>query len=133
MCVGFCIDFSTHICHAFVQAGGTRNERVSQALHMAGGPIFNGAISTILGALILAFSSSYIFISFFKIIFLVMVFGLVHAMFLLPVVLAYIRPHYTDDKAKATTRNENINLLIYVKFIVKGNPPPGTCSQLSRC
>ena len=124
MCVGFCIDFSTHICHAFVQAGGTRNERVSQALHMAGGPIFNGAISTILGALILAFSSSYIFISFFKIIFLVMVFGLVHAMFLLPVVLAYIGPHYTDDKAKVTTRNENINLLIYVKFIVKGNPLP---------
>jgi hypothetical protein len=38
-----------------------------------------------------------------------MVFGLVHAMFLLPVVLAYIGPHYTDDKAKTTTRNENIN------------------------
>ena len=23
MCVGFCIDFSTHVCHAFVQAQGT--------------------------------------------------------------------------------------------------------------
>ncbi len=121
MCVGFCIDFSTHICHAFVQAGGTRNERVSQALHMAGGPIFNGAISTILGALMLAFSSSYIFISFLKIIFLVMVFGFVHAMFLLPVVLAYIGPHYTDDKAKTTTSNEKINLC---KVHCEGKPPP---------
>jgi predicted RND superfamily exporter protein len=77
MCIGFCIDFSTHICHAFVQADGERNVRVSQALDLAGGPIFNGAISTIIGVLMLAFSTSYIFFSFFKVMFLVMVFGLI--------------------------------------------------------
>jgi len=97
MCVGFCVDFSTHICHAFVQADGARNVRVSQALDMAGGPIFNGAISTIIGVLMLAFSSSYIFFSFFKVMFLVMVFGLIHSIFLLPVILAYIGPQYKDD------------------------------------
>jgi predicted RND superfamily exporter protein len=52
MCVGICIDFSTHICHAFIQADGARNERVTQALDTAGGPIFNGAISTIIGVLV---------------------------------------------------------------------------------
>ena len=97
MCVGFCIDFSTHICHAFVQADGTRNVHVSQALDMAGGPIFNGAISTIIGVLMLAFSTSYIFFSFFKVMFLVMVFGPIHSIFLLAVILAYIGPQYKDD------------------------------------
>ena len=97
MCIGFCIDFSTHICHAFVQADGARNVRVSQALDLAGGPIFNGAISTIIGVLMLAFSTSYIFFSFFKVMFLVMVFGLVHSIFLLPVILAYIGPQYEND------------------------------------
>ncbi|XP_052071555.1 patched domain-containing protein 3-like isoform X2 [Mytilus californianus] len=98
MCVGFCIDFSTHICHAFVQAEGTRNVRVSKALDMAGGPIFNGAISTIIGVLMLAFSSSFIFFSFFKVMFLVMIFGLIHSVFLLPVILAYIGPQYKNSE-----------------------------------
>jgi multidrug efflux pump subunit AcrB len=80
-----------------VQADGTRNVRVSQALDMAGGPILNGAISTIIGVLMLAFSTSYIFFSFFKVMFLVMVFGLIHSLFLLPVILAYIGPQYKDD------------------------------------
>ncbi|CAC5415526.1 unnamed protein product [Mytilus coruscus] len=99
MCVGFCIDFSTHMCHAFVQAEGTRNVRVAQALDMAGGPIFNGAISTIIGVLMLVFSSSYVFFSFFKIMLLVMVFGLIHSVFLLPVILAYIGPQYKVAKS----------------------------------
>jgi hypothetical protein len=45
----------------------------------------------------LAFSTSYIFFSFFKVMFLVMVFGLVHSIFLLPVILAYIGPQYEND------------------------------------
>lgn len=97
MCVGFCIDFSTHICHAFVQADGPRNVRVLQALDKAGGPLFNGAISTIIGVLVLAFSTSYVFFSFFQVIFLLVIFGLAHSFFLLPVILAYIGPEYKDD------------------------------------
>ncbi|XP_071126144.1 patched domain-containing protein 3-like [Mytilus edulis] len=116
MCVGFCIDFSTHMCHAFVQAEGNRNVRVAQALDMAGGPIFNGAISTVIGVLMLAFSSSYVFFSFFKIMLLVMVFGLIHSVFLLPVILAYIGPQYKEAKSdvypiKKVTFDGKINRL----------------------
>jgi multidrug efflux pump subunit AcrB len=85
-----------------VQADGARNVRVSQALDMAGGPIFNGAISTIIGVLMLAFSTSYIFFSFFKVMFLVMVFGLIHSVFLLPVMLAYIGPQYENNEKIST-------------------------------
>lgn len=96
MCVGFCIDFSSHICHAFIQADVPRNVCVSQALDKAGGPIFNGSIATITGVLVLAFSKSYVFFSFFQVIFLLVIFGLAHAFFLLPVILAYIGPEFKD-------------------------------------
>lgn len=99
MCIGFCVDFATHICHAFAQAGGSnRNDRVSEALDRAGGPILNGALSTIVGVLMLAFSKSFIFFSFFKVMFMVMCFGMIYALFLLPVLLSFFGPNYPEDK-----------------------------------
>jgi len=126
MCVGFCIDFSTHICHAFIQADGPRNERVTQALDKAGGPIFNGAISTIIGVLVLAFSTSYVFFSFFQVIFLLVIFGLVHSFFLLPVILAYIGPEYKDDTKCCIFRLVSLirGILPSGKMSEKPNPEP---------
>ena len=126
MCVGFCIDFSTHICHAFIQADGPRNERVTQALDKAGGPIFNGAISTIIGVLVLAFSTSYVFFSFFQVIFLLVIFGLVHSFFLLPVILAYIGPEYKDDTKCCIFRLVSLirGILPSGKMSEKPNPKP---------
>ena len=55
--VGFCVDFTVHISHAFMTATGkNRNERVQAALEKVGVPIINGAISSILGILMLAFA-----------------------------------------------------------------------------
>ena len=93
MSIGFSVDFSAHICHAYICVEGvTRNAVVNAALTRAGGPVFNAAISTILGIIVLVFSTSYIFMSFFKLMLLVMLFGFAHAMFLLPVVLSIIGP-----------------------------------------
>ncbi|XP_071133351.1 patched domain-containing protein 3-like [Mytilus edulis] len=114
MCVGFSIDFSTHICHAFIQAeGSTRNSRVSVAIDRSGGPILNGALSSIIGILMLAFSKSFIFFSFFKVMFIVMIFGALHAILLLPVVLSLIGPNYEQQTNKAD--DKEINLSSYVK------------------
>ncbi len=95
--VGFCVDFTVHISHAFMTATGkNRNERVMAALEKIGVPILNGAISSILGILMLAFTSSYIFKSFFKTMLLVIVLGLAHALLLLPVLLSFIGPRRTS-------------------------------------
>ena len=76
MSVGFSVDFTAHICHAFMVTKGTdRNERVAEAVTSSGGRIFNGAISSILGILMLAFAKSYMFRSFFKVMLLVVIFG----------------------------------------------------------
>ena len=51
-----------------------------------------GAVSTILGVIGLAFAPSYLFVTFFKMIFLVIVLGLLHGMILLPVLLSLFGP-----------------------------------------
>ncbi|KAK3100784.1 hypothetical protein FSP39_025281 [Pinctada imbricata] len=117
MTVGFSVDFSAHICHAYLsvsstkvfndgQEKGERNERVEKALDRAGGPIINAAISSIVGILMLILSKSYIFQSFFKLMLLVILFGLVHSVFLLPVILSFIGPTFKDKKiSPAPSRN----------------------------
>ena len=94
--VGFCVDFTVHISHAFMAASGkSRNLRVTHALEKVGVPILNGGISSILGILMLAFANSYVFRSFFQTMLLVVLFGLGHSLLLLPVVLSFIGPRRT--------------------------------------
>ncbi|XP_019626086.1 PREDICTED: patched domain-containing protein 3-like [Branchiostoma belcheri] len=93
MCIGFSVDFSAHITYAFVTGQGeTRNERSVFALYSIGMPIVQSAVSTILGILALAFSTSYIFRTFFKTMLLVMLFGAMHGIVVLPVVLTFLGP-----------------------------------------
>ena len=100
MCIGFSIDFSTHICHAFVNAekpGCTSEkklERVYRAIDLAGGPILNAGLSSIVGVIMLAFSKSYIFFSFFKVMFVVIVFGTLQELIFIPIVLSLFGPVY---------------------------------------
>ncbi|XP_062585478.1 patched domain-containing protein 3-like isoform X2 [Saccostrea cucullata] len=93
MSVGFSVDFSVHICHAFISVEGeSRKIILENAMDRSGGPIVNAAISTLLGIFMLAFSRSYIFNSFGILMFLVIGFGLIHAAFFLPLFLYAISP-----------------------------------------
>nr|KAG5688558.1 hypothetical protein BaRGS_002773 [Batillaria attramentaria] len=93
MSVGFSVDFSAHVCAAYlISDSHTREERAHDAITHAAGPILNGAVSTLLGVVLLVFSDSYIFTSFFRIMVLVIVFGMLHAVLFLPVVLSLIGP-----------------------------------------
>lgn len=89
MCIGFSVDYSAHISYAYLSSDGpTPNEKMKCALHSLGMPIFQGSVSTILGIIILAFAPSYIFLTFFKTVFLVILFGALHGILLLPVLLS---------------------------------------------
>ena len=91
MCIGFSVDFSAHISYHFsISKLKTGNQKAVEAIGHLGMPIVQGAISTVLGVVVLAFSNSYIFRTFFKIILLVMIFGFLHALFLLPVLLSVV-------------------------------------------
>ena len=114
MTVGFSVDFSAHICHAFVSVAVTdkdvvnrrfclgksrnvRDIRVEKAIDRSGGPIINAALSSIVGILMLTLSTSYIFQSFFKLMLLVILFGLAHSVFFLPVLLSVAGPRPSED------------------------------------
>ena len=93
ICIGFCVDFSAHITYAFVLAEGkTGNQRMRNALHALGYPIAQGALSTILGVSVLAFSSSYIFRTFFKTMFLVISLGAFHGLLIISALLSIMGP-----------------------------------------
>lgn len=88
MCIGFSVDFSAHISYSFVSSPKSDvNEKAGDALARLGYPIVQGALSTVLGVVVLSMSGSYIFRTFFKIVFLVITFGLLHGLVFIPVFL----------------------------------------------
>ncbi|EPQ03374.1 Patched domain-containing protein 3 [Myotis brandtii] len=91
ICIGFSFDFSAHISYAFVSSSQPSvNLRTIEALYMLGYPVLQSAISTIIGVSVLSAAKAYIFRTFFKIMFLVMVFGAAHGLIFIPVFLTFI-------------------------------------------
>ncbi|XP_071966188.1 patched domain-containing protein 3-like [Antedon mediterranea] len=91
LCIGFSVDFSAHIAYTFtVSDGVSKNARIIKTLFTLGMPILQGALSTLFGISVLSMSNGYIFRTFFKTLFLVIVFGLLHSMFFLPVILTFL-------------------------------------------
>ncbi|XP_069953395.1 patched domain-containing protein 3-like isoform X2 [Cherax quadricarinatus] len=99
MCIGFSVDFSAHISYAYLAAKvDTPDERVQECLYALGVPIIQGGLSTILGITALILAPSYIFITFFKTVFLVIFFGALHGILLLPVLLSLMGPGSCSKK-----------------------------------
>lgn len=94
MCIGFSIDFTAHICYVYMSSRcKLPKDRVREALYSLGLPIVQGSVSTILGVVALLLAESYIFLVFFKMVFLVIFFGAMHGLFLLPVMLSLFGPN----------------------------------------
>merc|ERR1711974_371292 len=76
----------------FLTLSGSRKERSIGALVNMGPAVLNGGVSTTIAFILLAPSQSHVFSTFFKIFFLVVVFGLFHGLVLQPVLLALLGP-----------------------------------------
>ncbi|XP_071952708.1 patched domain-containing protein 3-like [Antedon mediterranea] len=98
LCIGFSVDFSAHIAYTFtITEGLSKNARVITTLFTLGMPILQGALSTVAGISVLSTTNGYIFRTFFKTLFLVIVLGLLHSMFFLPVVLTLLGGNSKND------------------------------------
>ncbi|XP_032896068.1 patched domain-containing protein 3-like [Amblyraja radiata] len=92
ICIGFSVDFTAHISYAYIASDKlTGNERSIDALYRLGYPIIQGALSTIMGVIALSAAASYIFRTFFKIMFLVITFGAIHGIVLMPVFMTFFK------------------------------------------
>ena len=88
--VGLCIDYCTHIAHAFSEARGSASQRVHAALRTRGLAVFNAGISTGLSVLLLAWGGSAIFTTFFWMLLGVVIVGLGHALLVVPAALSLL-------------------------------------------
>ena len=111
MCIGFSVDFSVHISYAYLTAeAASPRGKLEEALERHSLPILQCATSTILAVSALIFSPSYIFMTFFKIVFLVMVLGVLHCLFLLPVLLSTFVKKTQNDRDKSNYFDERNNI-----------------------
>jgi Niemann-Pick C1 protein len=90
--IGFSVDACVHMVHAFLASDGTRDERAKNAVGTLGVSVLNGGISTILVLLPLSLSKSYVFTIFFQTVVAIMVLGIWHGLFFVPVALSLIGP-----------------------------------------
>ena len=122
--------FLTYLCtfsyrlklNMFYWRRGHCNYNLSKTIIAMGPAVFNGGFSTFLAFSILMVSKSFVFKVFFKIFFLVVVFGLYHGLVFLPVVLSFLGPPPASSQLGSNTvrpdeggvdkkENRNFNVL----------------------
>ncbi|VEN62642.1 unnamed protein product [Callosobruchus maculatus] len=93
LAIGLCVDYATHVGHTFLTIReGTRRDRAVRTVSSIGSAVLYGGLSTFIGVSMMSLSTAYTFQSFFKIFFLVIIFGLFHGVVLLPVILSLVGP-----------------------------------------
>ncbi|KAM9233011.1 LOW QUALITY PROTEIN: patched domain-containing protein 3 [Leptosomus discolor] len=115
VCIGFSVDFSAHISHAFVTRESPANKRAIEALSLMHYTVL-GAVSTILGIVVPA-AATYVFRTFLKIMYLVILLRALHDLIFIPVVLTFFgnfskSPHSTksNDRSLHNTESKQLEL-----------------------
>jgi Niemann-Pick C1 protein len=90
--IGLTVDFLMHVLLRYYEAKGSRHEKVVEMFKTMGISILVGGISTLLGTLPLAFSTSLVFHTVFVAFVALVMLGLGHGLILLPVILSIWGP-----------------------------------------
>merc|ERR1719391_922909 len=108
MGIGFSVDFSAHISYHYLSADEELGpeERLAHCLFALGPPILQGALTTILSVLPLIRHPSYVIITFSKMIFLVILLGLLHGLLLLPILLTLFGPGSCSRRRETVPRSQ---------------------------
>ncbi|XP_023228651.1 protein patched homolog 1-like [Centruroides sculpturatus] len=103
--VGIGVEFTTHFTMGFLTSVGSRNKRIAMALGHMFAPVVHGAMSTLLGVIMLAFSEfDFIIRYFFYVLLALVVIGLFSGLMFLPVILSIagppgeVVPHDNSDR-----------------------------------
>jgi Niemann-Pick C1 protein len=92
MSIGLLVDYIMHVLLRYYESSGNRKEKTVETLKTMGSSILIGGISTFLGILPLAFSSSEIFTTIFLTFLGLVTLGCGHGLVLVPVILSTIGP-----------------------------------------
>jgi len=93
MAIGLLVDHVMHIALAYYESPeASREAKVKHVLRSMGTSILLGGLSTFIGTLPLAFTSSTVFYTVFVAFIAIVTLGLGHGLILLPVVLSMVGP-----------------------------------------
>ena len=97
--IGLAVDYSMHIAHSFLtqRTEICKKRRSALALQKVGPAVLQGGLSTLIPFVILAFSNSHVFWTFYGIFTPTTILGLFHALVVLPVMLSFFGPEPYDN------------------------------------
>lgn len=103
--VGIGVEFTAHVVLAYLTALGNRQQRTHAAVDRVFVPVIHGALSTLLGILMLGFSEfEFVVKYFFVVMSALIVIGLVNGLMLLPVLLSLCGPPTEVTPSDGKTR-----------------------------
>jgi predicted RND superfamily exporter protein len=97
MSIGLTVDYSSHIVYGYAaarhaRASSTCREAVVDSITALSTPVCQGCCSTLLGVVLLATVDSYMIYVFAQTVLFVVLFGMMHALILLPILLDTVMP-----------------------------------------
>uniref|UniRef100_A0A0N4Z9N8 SSD domain-containing protein n=1 Tax=Parastrongyloides trichosuri TaxID=131310 RepID=A0A0N4Z9N8_PARTI len=102
--VGIGVEFTVHVMYSYLTALGNRQERMEMAIDRVFVPVIHGAISTLLGILMLGFSEFEFVVKYFFIIMsALIIIGLINGLIFMPVLLSLFGPN-TEIKIKGNRK-----------------------------
>mmetsp|Transcript_24731 Transcript_24731/g.38156 ORF Transcript_24731/g.38156 Transcript_24731/m.38156 type:complete len:142 (-) Transcript_24731:30-455(-) len=111
MSIGLMVDYVMHVVIRYYESKKqSREEKVKDTLNTIGSSVLIGGLSTFLGIIPLAFSTSEIFWNIFVIFVGLVILGCAHGLILLPVILSYLGPtdHVHKARSKSVVQNNQI-------------------------